>query len=115
MIELARAWMEKGRYKYKGLTWVRGINDYSGSKELGKLVTLRLTDLAHHFDELMIPSPCIGGTPAKGFIIGRGTAIYWYITPMPSGLYKCYRQFDNGEIGSPRYIEPTTIVSVLYQ
>jgi hypothetical protein len=50
---LVRGWIEKGEFKHNGYTFKRGINDWSAAEELAKLVTLRITDLAHWFDELM--------------------------------------------------------------
>lgn len=115
-IELARTWIEKGKFVYNGLTYTRGINEHSACKILSELATLRITDLAFHFDDLMCVSMGAGGIPAKGFTIGRGKAIYWYVTPMArSGTYRCMRQYDNGEIGAPRSISPTQIVTVQYQ
>jgi len=114
ILPLVREWIEKGKFIHNGYTFRRGINDHSAAEELSKIVVLRITDLASWFDELMCVSMGGKGIPARGFTIGHGKALYWYITPMPSGLYRCMRHFDNGEIGAPRKINPTQIVTVRY-
>jgi hypothetical protein len=99
------------------MTYTRGINEDSACKLLSELTTFSMTFLAEHFDELMcVPMSSTGGIPAEGFTIGRGKALYWYITPMPrSGTYRCIRTFENGEIGSPRSIDPDKLITIHYK
>ena len=55
-------------------------------------------------------------TNIKGFTIGKGKKIYWYITPMPrSGRYRCLSIDENGKLGWPRYVYPGQIVHVVYK
>ena len=113
--DLAHQWIVHGRFTHKGLTWRRGINENGAIAVLESLFKdIRVTYLAHVFDTVMCPPLGSGGIPAKGFTIGKGKELYWHITPMPSGLYKCYRHLEDGHLGHPRYIEPTKLVSVHY-
>lgn len=75
-------------------------------------MTLTLDDLAGRFDELMTePRP-----RAKGFSIGRGKKLYWYITPYPrSGFYRCVPLEPDGELGWPRWCSPYQKVTVHYK
>ena len=42
----------------------------------------------------------------KGFTIGRGKKVYWYITPMPrSGTYRCLPIDEPGLLGWPRFVK----------
>lgn len=50
----------------------------------------------------------------KGFTIGRGKKVYWYITPMPkSGKYRCLPIEERGLLGWPRFVYPDQIVKVV--
>lgn len=75
-----------------------------------KPVTLTLNDLAHFFDEYMLdPRP-----KAKGFTIGRGKKLYWYITPY-TYHYRCLPIEPNGDLGWPRWCGPYQKVTVHYK
>ena len=115
LLRCAREWIDNGKFVYNGLAYTRGINDWSAITTLRILGTLPLTDLAFHFDTLMTTQMGQAGIPAKGFSVGNGKALYWYITPTQNGMYKCYRQYDNGEVGLPRYLSPSQIVKLHYQ
>lgn len=53
----------------------------------------------------------------KGFTIGKGKRVYWYVTPMPrSGRYRCLGlEEDNGRLGWPRYVYPDAKVSIVWR
>ncbi len=55
-------------------------------------------------------------TNIKGFTIGKGKKIYWYITPMPnSGRYRCLPIEKDGKLGWPRMIYPNMVVHIVYE
>jgi hypothetical protein len=52
----------------------------------------------------------------KGFTIGKGKKVYWYISPMPkSGLYRCLPQEKDGSLGWPRFVEWNQVVIPVYK
>lgn len=57
-------------------------------------------------DLLEVP---LGGPPSpyKGFTVGKGKQLYWHYSPTPNGFYRIYPQYENGEIGRPRYVDGT--------
>lgn len=86
-----------------------------------------ISELAQKFDFLMFgdcPDWTKGyppieipptGLKAKGFTIGRGKQLYWFITPSSNtGKYRCHPQYDNGEIGYGRWIYPETKITIHY-
>ena len=60
-------------------------------------------DYPNRFDEI------------EGFNIRNGKKIYWYITPMRSGLYRCLPAGKTGILGWARYIPGITQVGVIYK
>ncbi len=85
-----------------------------------------ISDLATRFDFLMfgnrpdwdkngneIPPT---GLAAKGFTIGQGRQLHWYLAPVAKlGKYRVWPQYDNGEIGRPRYIFPEQEITIHYK
>lgn len=51
----------------------------------------------------------------KGFSIGRGKKVYWYITPCSRrGLYRVLPIENDGSLGWARYIPGEATINVIY-
>ena len=62
---------------------------------------MTINDIAQNFDELMVDKK------AKGFSIGKGKKLYWYLTPYPNtGKYRCLPIETNKSLGWPRFCYP---------
>jgi hypothetical protein len=110
-IEIAKSWIYSGKFTHKGLTYIRGVNTYSTCQLLSEIMTMPMYDLAHNFHDLMTTDLGQAGTPAKGFTIGKGKVLYWYVTPFPnSGLYRCL----SSNLQQMRRIEPTKLITIHY-
>lgn len=73
-----------------------------------------LGKLAENFREWM-GTDIDSKVKAKGFRIGKGTKLYWYITPMPeTGKYRCFPVEDDGKLGYPVYHYPEKEVTIVY-
>lgn len=51
---------------------------------------------------------------AKGFTIGRGKKLYWYIIVSPKGFYYAYPIEERGLLGWRRQFEQKTKVTIHY-
>ncbi len=72
-------------------------------------MTLSIGELAQNFHELMV------NKNAKGFTIGKGKKIYWYIvTYARTGQYKCLRFDENNILGYPRFVNSNTNITIIY-
>jgi len=49
----------------------------------------------------------------KGFVIGNGRKIYWYLTPTKNGYYRVLR-IEDGLLCGQRYIHSETKVKIIY-
>lgn len=49
----------------------------------------------------------------KGFTIGRGKKVYWYVSPMKSGKYRCLAVEKGGKLGWPRFVNWDQMVKVV--
>lgn len=91
---------------------------------LSNKVTLTMSELAQEFDYYMCDTESYfcsvdtkhkhGKGYAKGFTIGRGKKIHWYISPSPSGFYYAYPN-ENGLLGWRRQVDPNKEVTVWYK
>lgn len=50
----------------------------------------------------------------RGFSIGKGKKIYWYITPLNSGLYRCLPLENDKTLGWPRFVTFDQSVTIHY-
>ena len=64
--------------------------------------------ITEYIDQAMCDDPTV-----KGFTIGRGKKIYWYITPMPSGVYQCLPFENDNTLGWPRMVTYDQIIQVI--
>lgn len=67
------------------------------------MLTMTLAEL---IDKDVLYSPM--GQPQKheGFTIGKkGKQMFWHVDPTRNGYYRIYPQFENGELGRPRYVD----------
>ncbi len=123
---LMTEWLTEGTASYKGLLYKRGVNDslfdkmISKLKDDGKYITT-MGDLAHRFDDLMRVPPLGSkhhedGPPAKGFSIGNGKLLYWYVTPFANtGTYRAIQEGYESKRVSIRYgIISEQLVTVHY-
>lgn len=115
--KICHQWIVEGKFTYQGTTFIRGVNDSSACKVLSELATMRVDDLAFHFNDFMTPSFSEKGISAKGFSIGKGRKLYWYISPWSGGSYRClgYDPQMPSTLGYPRFIQPHQIVTVHYK
>lgn len=76
-------------------------------------------ELAENFDEWMFLGDTFSKKPkAKGFTIGRGKKLYWYLDPSGrTGKYKVYSLDENDEmiVRSIHYYEPSHPVTIHYK
>ena len=76
---------------------------------------MKLGDLAFYFDQIMFEGDGLAVPKAKGFVIGkRGKQLFWYLNPTRNGYYAVYPQYENGEIGHPRYYPSEKEITVKY-
>jgi hypothetical protein len=89
-IKIAKSWIHEGKFNYEGVPYVRGINTHLANIVLREIMTMPISDLAQNFHDLMATDLGQPGTPAKGFTIGNGKVLFWYITHQTkNGKYKC--------------------------
>lgn len=78
------------------------------NEDKAKELEIKMRELADQFDELMVDAK------AKGFTIGRGRKLYWFITPMPSGYYKCYGYEKGDTLSWSRQVEVEDKITIHY-
>jgi hypothetical protein len=88
-LAIAKAWIYDGKFTINDVTYKRGVNTYSACQLLKNLLIMPVSDLAHHYHELMMIETGRTGTPPTGFSLGNSSALYWYVTPTTkNGKYR---------------------------
>lgn len=71
---------------------------------------MSIQELTENFSELMVDRK------AKGFTIGRGRKLYWYITPGTSkAMYRCLGFESDSKLGWPRWVYPDQEINIVYE
>lgn len=83
------------------------------SENNGRSQEMSMNDLAECFSEIMFDVSKSPHQPiAKGFTVGRGKKLYWYITPVGSGYYRVHGLEEDGKLSWPRSVNPEDKVVV---
>ena len=76
-------------------------------------VITKMEYLERHFHKLMLD---LTEGPAKGFSIGKGEKLYWYIIPPYANFnFKCIPFEKDGKLGCIRYVDAEKQVKIHYE
>jgi hypothetical protein len=111
-LAIAKAWIYEGKFTINGVTYKRGVNTYSACQILKSLLTIPVSELAHHYNELMTIETGRTGIPPTGFTIGNSSALYWYVTPTTkNGKYRLI----SIRLDSTMSVPPDKMVTIHFQ
>ena len=82
--------------------------------------TTTIAKLGEQFDQLMLGWQGYGSKnnkKAKGFTIGKGKKLYWYLLPVATKKFVGYRCFpvEGSTLGWPRLCSPEQEVTIHYE
>lgn len=84
---------------------------------------MTISDLAQNFDYFMMGDCSMWKDnveipplrmKARGFTIGKGKKLYWFITPNKCGTYRCLGYEEGDTLGWPRNVENNQEITIHY-